>query len=136
LSGDVEAGEGHFAATMGSVPAPIVTMVREAPEAFAGYIEIRTWLMRTPEEGGHLEKKINHLIFCLIDVNLGNLEGAVNHARAAIRNGLTMGELTEGVIQVFMTGGIATWGRTGYKLLDIIRADIDSGSLSASGAAG
>jgi alkylhydroperoxidase/carboxymuconolactone decarboxylase family protein YurZ len=136
LSEDVDAGMDHFTATMGNVPAPIVTMVREAPEAFEGYIGMRTWLMRTPEDGGHLEKKINHLIFCLIDVNLGNLEGAVNHARAAVRNGLTMGELTEGVIQVLMTGGIATWGRTGYKLLDTIRQDIDNGSLNASEAAG
>jgi alkylhydroperoxidase/carboxymuconolactone decarboxylase family protein YurZ len=105
---------------MGSLPAPMVTFVREAPEAFEGYIGMRTWLMKE----GNLERKIKHLIFCLLDVNLGNLEGAINHARAAVRNGLTMGELTEGIVQVFMTGGVATWGRTGYKVLDAIRNDL------------
>lgn len=109
---------------MGSLPAPMVTFVREAPEAFTGYIGMRTWLMRPPPEGG-LDLKIKHLIFSLLDVNLGNLEGAINHARAARRNGLTMQELTEGVVQVFMTGGVATWGRTGYKLLDALRSEED-----------
>jgi alkylhydroperoxidase/carboxymuconolactone decarboxylase family protein YurZ len=117
---EVKAGVEHFEATMGSLPAPMVTFVREAPEAFEGYIGMRTWLMKE----GNLERKIKHLIFCLLDVNLGNLEGAVNHARAAVRNGLTMGELTEGIVQVFMTGGVATWGRTGYKVLDTIRNDL------------
>jgi alkylhydroperoxidase/carboxymuconolactone decarboxylase family protein YurZ len=116
----VDAGVEHFEATMGSLPAPMVTFVREAPEAFEGYIGMRTWLMKE----GNLERKIKHLIFCLLDVNLGNLEGAINHARAAVRNGLTMGELTEGIVQVFMTGGVATWGRTGYKVLDAIRNDL------------
>lgn len=121
---DVTAGVEHFEATMGSLPAPMVTFVREAPEAFEGYIAMRTWLMRDPPAGA-LDRKIKHLIFCLLDVALGNLEGAVNHARAAVRSGLTIDELTAGVVQVYMTCGVATWGRTGYKVIDTLRGDME-----------
>jgi alkylhydroperoxidase/carboxymuconolactone decarboxylase family protein YurZ len=121
----VTAGIEHFEATMGSLPAPMVTFVREAPEAFEGYMGMRTWLMRDPPEGA-LDRKIKHLIFCLLDVALGNLEGATNHARAAVRSGLTIEELTAGIVQVYMTCGVATWGRTGYKVLDAIREDAEA----------
>lgn len=121
----VESGVKHFEGTMGHLPPPMKTFLEQAPGAFTGYIQMREWLMQ--EGDGRLPLKTKHLIFCLLDVAFGNHKGAVNHARAAMRRGLTGAELTEGIVQVFMTAGVATWGRTGYEVLEeVLHGDINA----------
>lgn len=114
-------GIDHFVQTMGKMPVQLKTLSEMAPEVFAGYYDMRKWLMRDPPEG-HLPIKYKHLIFSLIDVVLGNDPGAVNHARAGLRRGLTIGELLEGMVQVHMTAGVSVYGRSGYKVLDEVLA--------------
>lgn len=120
MDGDV--GKRHFEATMGLFPDAMETFAREAPEAFDGYIRMREWIMKDPPEG-QLDRKIKHLIFCVLDVSVGHLEAAIYHARAAMRQGLTLDELTMGLVQVYVACGVAAWGRTGYKVLEAMRED-------------
>lgn len=119
----VEAGIQHFHDTMGMMPVQLKTMSERAPDVFAGYLDMRTWLMRTPEEGGAMPLKYKHLIFSLLDVVLDNQAGSENHARAALRRGLTIEEFIEGMVQVHMCAGVSVYGRTGFKVLDNILAE-------------
>jgi hypothetical protein len=61
--------------------------------------------------------KTKELIFTLLDTLLGQTTGAKNHAAAAMRLGLSLPELSEGLVQVVMAGGITTWNKTGADVL-------------------
>jgi len=106
---------GQFLKTLGVVPEPIKVMREFAPAVLEAYVTMRREIMA--EGDGHLPMKVKELIFVILDVSAGNLPGAKNHMRAALRAGLTIPELTEALIQVMMVHGIATWGMTGYKVL-------------------
>ncbi|HYF18456.1 MAG TPA: hypothetical protein VEA40_11365 [Ramlibacter sp.] len=117
----VRKGVAHFEATMGHLPIQMKTMSERMPEMFAGYMDIRQWVMRDPPDGA-MPRKYKHLIFTLLDLVYTNAAGAENHARAALRNGLTIDELLEGVGQVLIVGGVGVYGTTGYKVLDNVLA--------------
>ena len=121
LAQRVKAGVEHFEMTMGHLPVQMKTLSERMPEVFAGYMDIRTWVMRDPPEGA-MPRKYKHLIFTLLDCIYGNDKGAENHARAGLRRGLTIDELLEGMVQVFIVGGIGVYGQTGYKVLDNVLA--------------
>ena len=107
----------HFMATLGNLPEPIRAMADYAPEALLGYARSRQYIMRRPPEGA-LDLKTKELIYVLLDVVTGNLDGAKNHLGAAMREGLTVAQLAEGCMQVMAVCGITTWGQTGWKLCD------------------
>ncbi|WP_425330061.1 carboxymuconolactone decarboxylase family protein [Terrirubrum flagellatum] len=93
--------------------------------------------MRGVSSGGALDLKTKELIFALLDTLIGQSTGAKNHAVAAIRLGLTIPELAEGLSQVIMAGGIGTWNLTGADVLrhclaveSEIKASEGSGSKS------
>lgn len=88
------AGIANFEATSGRVPDNFRLLAEHAPAAFAGYGLIRSAIMRDRPDGG-----------------------ARNHAANAIRAGLTLPELAEGLVQVIMAGGITTWNETGAEVL-------------------
>jgi len=113
-----EALRAHYMETLGNLPEPIRAMLDYAPEALAGYTRTRQWIYRRPEEGGALDVKTKELIYVLLDVVTGNLDGAKNHCRAAMKEGLTVPELAEACMQVMAVCGITTWGQTGWKLCD------------------
>jgi alkylhydroperoxidase/carboxymuconolactone decarboxylase family protein YurZ len=117
----VRKGVAHFEATMGHLPVQMKTMSERMPEMFAGYMDIRQWVMRDPPEGA-MPRKYKHLIFTLLDLVYTNAAGAENHARAALRNGLTIDELLEGMGQILIVGGVGVYGTTGYKVLDNVLA--------------
>jgi alkylhydroperoxidase/carboxymuconolactone decarboxylase family protein YurZ len=121
LEDRVKAGVEHFEATMGHLPIQMKTLSERLPNVFAGYMDIRQWVMRSPPDGA-MPLKYKHLIFVLLDCIYGNDKGAVNHGRAGLRRGLTIDELLEGMVQVFIVGGIGVYGQTGYKVLDTILA--------------
>lgn len=113
----VERGIASFMATTGHVPPPYDVMIKHAPQAFAGYGLIRDFVMRSPEDGGALDIKTKELIFALLDTLAGQKEGAIAHAKLAIKNGLTLAELTEGLMQVLIVGGILTWNTIGAGVI-------------------
>ena len=96
----VATGFASFMATFGRVPENFELLAQHAPEAFAGYGLMRSSVMRDRQ-----------------DTLAGQTQGAKNHAAAAIRLGLTLPELSEGLVQVIMVGGITTWNATGAEVL-------------------
>ena len=121
---------GDFMATLGNVPDAIRAMADYAPEALIGYARTRRYIMRSPEAGGALDLRTKELIYTLLDVVVGNLDGAKNHVRAAIHEGLTLAELAEGCMQVMAVCGIQTWGQTGWQLCDFV-AELERGGKAA-----
>ena len=113
----VAEGIANFEATRGEVPPNFRLMVEHMPAAFAGYGLTRAALMREPAERGALDLRTKELVFCLLDVLVGQTHGAKVHAANAIRLGLTIPELAEGLTQVMMVGGITTWNVSGAAVL-------------------
>jgi len=118
IDSELAAVKAHFMETLGNLPEPIRAMVDYAPEALLGYTRTRQYIMRPPAEGGALDLKTKELIYVLLDVVTGNLDGAKNHLGAAMREGLTTAQLAEACMQVMAVCGITTWGQTGWKLCD------------------
>ena len=73
--------------------------------------------MQDTAAGGALPLKTKELIFALLDTLAGQTRGAKNHAAAAMKLGVTVPELAEGLVQVIMVGGITTWNATGAEVL-------------------
>lgn len=121
---DAERGREHLMETLGNIPPSLKTMMDHAPEHFAGYLQFREAVYRTPEQGAHLDIKTKELVYVLLDVAVRNLDGAKNHARAAMKAGVTAGEIMEGCMQVMHVFGVATWGMVGAELVEFC-ADIE-----------
>jgi alkylhydroperoxidase/carboxymuconolactone decarboxylase family protein YurZ len=121
IAARVRKGVAHFEDTMGHLPVQMKTMSERMPDVFAGYMDIRQWVMRDPPEGA-MPRKYKHLIFALLDMVYDNGAGAENHARAGFRHGLTVDELLEGMGQLLIVGGVGVYGRTGYRVLDNLLA--------------
>ncbi len=117
LDQELAAVKEHFMATLGNLPEPIRAMADYAPEALIGYARTRQYIMRKPPEAA-LDLRTKELIYVLLDVVTGNLDGAKNHLAAAMREGLTTAQLAEACMQVMAVCGITTWGQTGWKLCD------------------
>lgn len=113
----IRTGKASFLATFGRVPANFELLAEHAPSAFAGYGLMRSAIMRDSEAGGALDLKTKELVFCLLDTLIGQNIGAKSHGAAAIKLGLTLPELAEGLVQVLMVGGITTWNLTGADVL-------------------
>lgn len=110
-------GLDSFERSFGRVPDSMRLLAEHAPGAFAGYGLMRDFAMREPDRGGALDLKIKELVFVLLDVLVGQTEAAKRHAEAAMRHGLTVPELAEGLAQVLMVGGVTTWNRSGAEVL-------------------
>jgi alkylhydroperoxidase/carboxymuconolactone decarboxylase family protein YurZ len=125
----------HFMGTLGNIPEPIRAMRDYAPEALIGYTRTRKYLMRRPPEGA-LDMRTKELVYVLLDVVTGNLAGAKNHLHAAMREGLTVPQLAEALMQTMAVCGITTWGQSGWKLCDYA-ASIERGeAVNEAGEAG
>lgn len=107
-------GIANFESTTGTVPETFKMLLQHAPAAFAGYSLIRADVMRD----GALDLKTKELIFALIDVILGAGDGAKVHAANAVRLGLPVEALAEGLVQCIMAAGITTWNKTGRAALE------------------
>ncbi|UCE30662.1 MAG: carboxymuconolactone decarboxylase family protein [Burkholderiales bacterium] len=137
LQTELDAIREHFMQTLGNVPEPIRAMADYAPEALVGYARTRGYIMRRPPQGA-LDVRTKELIYVLLDVVSGNLDGAKNHLGAAMREGLTVAQLAEACMQVMAVCGITTWGQTGWKLCDyaaeLERAGVAGHGVEAEGA--
>jgi alkylhydroperoxidase/carboxymuconolactone decarboxylase family protein YurZ len=117
IEAGVAAGAESFVRSFGRVPDNLALLAAHAPGAFAGYGLMREQVMREAGDGGALDLRTKELIFCLLDCLIGQTEAAKNHAAAAMRRGLTLPELAEGLVQVLMVGGITAWNRSGAEVL-------------------
>jgi alkylhydroperoxidase/carboxymuconolactone decarboxylase family protein YurZ len=111
-----QAGFDSFMSTFGRIPDQFALLHKHAPWAFAGYGLIRNALMQD-KPAGALDLKTKELIFALLDTLHGDPVGAKNHAIAAMKLGLTLPELTEGLVQVIIVGGIGTWNGIGQHIV-------------------
>lgn len=106
-------GAENFRKTRGSVPENFEVLRQHAPAAFAGYCLMRSDLMQE----GALDLRTKELIFALLDVVIGASDGAKVHAANAIRLGLSVEQLSEGLVQCIMARGITTWNMVGRATL-------------------
>ena len=111
-----QAGIDNFIATAGRFPEQFQLLQKHAPAAFAGYGLMRSALMQDRPNGA-LDLKTKELVFTLLDTLHGDLNGALNHGLTAMKLGLTLPELAEGLVQVLMVGGITTWNNIGQKVM-------------------
>jgi alkylhydroperoxidase/carboxymuconolactone decarboxylase family protein YurZ len=113
----VQAGRESFLATSGRLSPSIALLAEAAPETFGGYGLMRAGVMRDKSEGAALDLRTKELVFVLLDVLVLNEAGAIAHLENAMRLGLTVPELAEGLTQVLMVGGITTWNRAGAAVM-------------------
>ena len=111
-----QAGIDNFMATAGQFPEQFRLLQKHAPAAFAGYGLMRSALMQERPKGA-LDLKTKELVFTLLDTLHGDLNGALNHGLTAMKLGLTLPELAEGLVQVLMVGGITTWNNVGQQVM-------------------
>jgi len=111
-----QAGIDNFMATAGRFPDQFRLLQKHAPAAFAGYGLMRSALMQDRPDGA-LDLKTKELVFTLLDTLHGDLNGAKSHGLAAMKLGLTLPELAEGLVQVLMVGGITTWNNVGQHVM-------------------
>lgn len=104
----------HYLDTLGNVPDAIEQLYALDAAVAEGYTQIRKVAYEQAE--GRLDIKIRELLFVVIDIELGNFGGAVNHLKAGIRAGLTRLEFADALIQLILVRGISTWGLTGHRL--------------------
>jgi alkylhydroperoxidase/carboxymuconolactone decarboxylase family protein YurZ len=106
-------GIASFENTTGALPEGYKLMLEHVPGVFAGYGLLRSAVMKE----GALDLKTKELIFALIDTAIGATEGAKVHAANAIRMGLSVEALAEGLAQCIMAAGVTTWNITGKATL-------------------
>jgi alkylhydroperoxidase/carboxymuconolactone decarboxylase family protein YurZ len=128
----IQKGIDSFVATFGEVPTQYRLLAQYAPGAFAGYGIMRDFVMRDTAAGGALDLKTKEFIFALLDVQGGFTVGAKAHAVNAMKLGLTLPELAEGLAQVIMVGGISTWNIAGAEVLQHCVAVASPGEPQAS----
>ena len=120
IEASVERGKAHFMETLGNIPEPIRAMMQFVPDHFSSYLQFRETVYQSDPAEGHIDLKTKEMLYTLLDIVTGNLEGAKNHGRAAFEAGMTSRELAEGCMQVMHVCGVTTWGKTGYKVVDFI----------------
>lgn len=108
--------DAHFGATLGTLPDSVALLRHHAPEAFAAYLAAREAAYRLPPEG-HLDLASKELVFIVLDVAAGHVEGAVAHAEAGLRAGLTPGQIMEALSIAILVHGHQSWARAGAAVM-------------------
>ena len=72
--------------TLGKVPPPIAAMNEADPQVLEGYLTMREAIMASREDG--LPFKYKELVFVILDLLAGNLDGAKLHLAAGLNAGL------------------------------------------------
>jgi alkylhydroperoxidase/carboxymuconolactone decarboxylase family protein YurZ len=113
-------GKAHFQETLGNLPEPIRAMMEHCPQHWPGYLLFREGVYGDRSAQGGLDLKTKELLYTVLDIVTGNLDGAINHGNAAAKAGMSSRELAEACMQVMHVCGVTTWGKTGYKVVDHI----------------
>ncbi len=123
------AARAHFQDTTGYLPESVRVLSEHAPHVVDGYLVLREYVHAVPPEG-HLDVKTRELLFTVLDVVAGHVEGAKAHVESGLRAGLTIGELTQALTIAMMVSGIHTWAIWGHEVVD------HAAKLAAADAAG
>lgn len=115
---ELDVAKQHFEQTLGELPAVMRELSQSMPDVFIGYARMRSFAMGPDAQ---VPAKYRELIFILLDVVLGNIEGAELHAKAARAAGLAEHELLEGLTQLLLVAGIASWDRACPSVLRSFR---------------
>ena len=107
--------------SMGALPEALAQLVDASPEVFDAYSKMRAALLKPESEGAALPLKYKHLILVVLDAIRDEPIGIVNHTRAAMLHGLTVDELTEGILLGIIVYGMPAWGKTGRKAVDFAK---------------
>lgn len=109
-----ESWEDHYQETLGNIPEAIRQLFDLDPEVATAYTTIRKRAYTRAD--GHLPLKYRELVFVVVDIEIGNHGGAMNHLAAAIKAGLTRTELADALIEMLIVRGISAWGLTGHRV--------------------
>src|SRR5262249_44771683 len=101
----------HYLETLGNVPDAIEQLFDLDPEVGEAYTTIRR--RAYTDKPGHLPLKFRELIFVVVDIELGNFGGAMNHLTAGVKAGLTRTEFADALVELLIVRGISAWGLTG-----------------------
>jgi alkylhydroperoxidase/carboxymuconolactone decarboxylase family protein YurZ len=105
----------QFKKNLGWVPDFADLLSRYKPEALESYFAMRSSVMKDTREGGALPLKFKEILYVVLDSIAYNSEGAIAHARAAIRAGATTEELAEALIIMAMLMGMPKLEVVGTK---------------------
>ncbi len=86
----------HTWRPLGKVPPPIAAMNEADPQVLEGYLTMREAIMASREDG--LPFKYKELVFVILDLLAGNLDGAKLHLAAGLDAGLTQTRGHRGVV--------------------------------------
>lgn len=111
----------HFGATIGALPDSVALLRRHAPETFAAYLAQRESVYRAPP-AGHLDLAAKELVFIVLDVAAGHVEGAVAHAEAGLHAGLTPGQIMEALSIAILIHGHQCWAKAGAAVMRRVEA--------------
>jgi alkylhydroperoxidase/carboxymuconolactone decarboxylase family protein YurZ len=111
-----EAGIESFRKTLNHFPDRFAMLQKYAPATFAGYGLLRSALMQDPPDGA-LDLRTKELLFTGLSTLHGDKFGAINHAIAALKLGVTLPQIGEVLTQVIMVGGITAWNLVGYDVM-------------------
>jgi alkylhydroperoxidase/carboxymuconolactone decarboxylase family protein YurZ len=115
--------EEHWVRTLGAVPELMATLRRMNEEYFASYTRMRRQLLE--ERPGRLSNGAREIAYVVIDVMRDNLPGAKNHARAALKAGVTKDQIAELITILLLTTGMVTFGKVGKELWEFVEAERD-----------
>jgi alkylhydroperoxidase/carboxymuconolactone decarboxylase family protein YurZ len=73
--------------------------------------DMRTWFFEDRPDG--LTKATKELLIMVIDTIIGNTNGAVDHLRIGMRDGVTLTQVREALTLCFMMRGIHNWMSAG-----------------------
>lgn len=104
----------HYGQTLGALPPNIQVLAEQMPAVFEGYVRMRQAVMAP---GSEIPKKYKELIFVLLDLTTGSIDGALIHVRVGVEAGLTVQEVAEGLGQAILVLGISVWDKWGATIL-------------------
>ena len=95
----------YFKKNLGWVPDYVDLLSRYKPDALESFFALRSSVMKDPPKEGALPLKFKEILYVVLDSVTYNTEGAIAHARAAIKAGANTKELAEAlIIMAILTG--------------------------------
>ncbi len=106
---------GHYSGTRTAVPDPVVSMGAFGEKWAEGFLSIRETIFEDREDG--LSFGMKSLLFCVLALTGGHTDGAIQHGRNALSNGVSKNAMMEAMMQVKLVNGIQNWGVHGYRVV-------------------
>ena len=95
----------YFKKNLGWVPDYVDLLSRYKPDALESFFALRSSVMQDTPKVGALPLKFKEILYVVLDSVTYNTEGAIAHARAAIKAGANTKELAEAlIIMAILTG--------------------------------